>query len=170
MAEPYFERLSQIVDRLGPVLAENVTLKTKHFFSGAALYANGMICASLSPAGFAVKLPADLRKSLIKEGKAKEFRFFTKGPIKREYVALSDSIVQDEEMLEKLMIWSARYASVASPNPPPSRASIRPVVGRAANDATTITLNALPAAGTIPTASPLNSESPTSRPPDGRCM
>ena len=82
----------------------------KHFFSGAALYANGKICAFLSPAGFAVKLPADLRQSLIKERKGTEFRFFAKGPIKREYVALSDSIVQDEEMLEKLINLSARYA------------------------------------------------------------
>ena len=110
MAEPYLERLSHIVDRLEPVSTENVTLKTKHFFSGAALYANGKICASLSPAGFAVKLPAELRQSLINERKGKEFRFFPKGPIKREYVALSDSIVQDEEMLEKLINLSARYA------------------------------------------------------------
>jgi len=110
VAEPYLEHLSHIVDRLGPVSVENVTLKTKHFFSGAALYANGKICASLSPAGFAVKLPAELRQSLINERKGKEFRFFPKGPIKREYVALSDSIVQDEEMLEKLINHSARYA------------------------------------------------------------
>ncbi len=109
MAEPYLELLSHIVDRLGPVSAENVTLKAQHFFSGAALYANGKICASLSPAGFAVKLPAELRQSLINERKGKEFRFFPKGPIKREYVALSDSIVQDEEMLEKLINLSARY-------------------------------------------------------------
>ncbi len=110
MAEPYLEHLSYIVDRLGPVSAENVTLKTKHFFSGAALYANEKICASLSPAGFAVKLPAELRPSLINERKGTEFRFFAKGPIKREYGALSDSIVQDEEMLEKLINLSARYA------------------------------------------------------------
>ncbi len=110
MAEPYLERLSHIVVRLGPISAENVTLKIKHFFSGAALYANEKICASLSPAGFAVKLPEELRQSLINERKGKEFRFFAKGPIKREYVVLSDSIVQDEEMLEKLINLSARYA------------------------------------------------------------
>ena len=110
VAEPYLERLAQIVDRLGPVSAENVTLETKHFFSGAALYANGRICASLSPAGFAVKLPAEVRQRLINEHKGKEFRFFAKGPIKREYVALSDSIVQDEEVLQKLVDMSARYA------------------------------------------------------------
>ncbi len=110
MAEPYLERLSQIVARLGPVSARSVTLETKHFFSGAALYANGRICASLSPAGFAVKLPADIRSGLINERKGKEFRFFAKGPIKREYVALSDSVIQDEDMLQKLIDMSVSYA------------------------------------------------------------
>lgn len=109
MAELYLARLSQIVDRLGPVSAEGVALETKHFFSGAALYANGRICASLSPAGFAIKLPAGVRKSLINERKGKEFRFFAKGPIKREYVALSESVIQDAEMLQKLINMSAAY-------------------------------------------------------------
>ena len=117
MAEPYLERLSQIVDRIGLVSAEGATLETKHFFSGAALYANGRICASLSPAGLAVKLPAGVRQSLIDERKGKEFRFFAKGPIKREYVALSESVVQDEEMLQKLINMSADYAAGASGSP-----------------------------------------------------
>lgn len=114
MAEPYLERLSQIVDRIGLVSAEGATLATKHFFSGAALYANGRICASLSPAGFAVKLPAGARQSLIDERNGKEFRFFAKGPIKREYVALSESVVRDEEMLENLVNMSAGHAVGAS--------------------------------------------------------
>lgn len=83
----------------------------KHFFSGAALYANGKICASLSPAGFAVKLPAELIRHLIEGRSAKEFRFFARGPIKREYVALSDSIVQDDDMLKELIGIAAGYAA-----------------------------------------------------------
>ncbi len=109
MAEPYLKDLSRIVERLEPLPLENVTLETKHFFSGAALYANGKICASLGPVGFAVKLPEESRKSLIDKGKGKEFRFFEKGPIKREYVLLSDAIVQDEQALRKLIGMSAGY-------------------------------------------------------------
>ena len=111
MAEPYLERLAQIVDRLEPVSTGNVKLETKHFFSGAALYANGKICATLSPAGFAVKLPAQARSSLIEEHKGKEFRFFPNGPIKREYVALSDSILQDEDMLREIIYLSTSYVA-----------------------------------------------------------
>lgn len=111
MAEPYLERLSQITARLEPVLTGNLKLETKHFFSGAAVYANGKICASLSPTGFAVKLPAEVRSRLINEGKGQEFRFFPNGPIKREYVALSDSIIQDDEMLREIINMSASYVA-----------------------------------------------------------
>ena len=110
MAKPYLEHLSRIVERLGPVQLENGTLETKHFFSGAALYANGKICASLGPGGLAVKLPEEVRRSLINEGDAEEFRFFEKGPIKREYVMLADAIVQDDEALRTLIEIGAQYA------------------------------------------------------------
>ena len=109
MAEPYLTRLAQIVDELGPLHAVGATLESKHFFSGAALYANGRLFASLSPAGFAVKLPADTRRSLIEEGKGTEFRFFANGPVKREYVALSESTVADEESIRELIALSIDY-------------------------------------------------------------
>ena len=109
MAEPYFERLSQIVSRLELPRTPPVTLESKHFFSGAALYANGKICASLSPAGLALKLPPSTRLCLIEAGKGTEFRFFAKGPIKRDYVALSESTVRDEEALQDLIGASVNY-------------------------------------------------------------
>jgi TfoX/Sxy family transcriptional regulator of competence genes len=116
MAEPYLERLSQIVEKLGQVSPDKVALETKHFFSGAALYANGKICASLSPSGFAVKLPAKVRQELMSDGNATEFRFFESGPIKREYVVLSDAIVEDREALQKLIEMSVGY-TLGVPNP-----------------------------------------------------
>jgi TfoX/Sxy family transcriptional regulator of competence genes len=116
VAEPYRERLSQMVGRLEMPQASGVTLESKHFFSGAALYANGKICASLSPAGLAIKLPAELRRRLIEQSQGGEFRFFVKGPIKREYVALSESITQDEEMLRELIGTSVNYVLDLSDN------------------------------------------------------
>ena len=110
MAEPYLTRLARVVDELGPLHAGDATLESKHFFSGAALYANGKIFASLNPAGFAVKLPADTRRGLIEEGKGTEFRFFANGPVKREYVVLSESTVADEESIRVLISLSVDYA------------------------------------------------------------
>ena len=110
MAEPYLSRLARIVNELGPQIPERATLESRHFFSGAALYTNGKIVASLSPAGFAVKLPEDTRRSLIKEGKGGEFRFFPGGPIKREYVALSESTVADQQAIRELIALGVEYA------------------------------------------------------------
>ena len=109
MAEPYLTRLAQIVAEIGPLPSGGATLESKHFFSGAALYVNGKIFASLSPAGFAVKFPEDTRISLIEDGKGTEFRLFAKGPVKREYIALSDSVIADDGLIRELIALSAGY-------------------------------------------------------------
>lgn len=111
MAEPYLKRLSQIVDRFDRSGTSELVLETRHFFSGAALYANGKICGLFSPTGLALKLPADLRHSMINEKKGEEFRFFAAGPIKREYVLLSESIIADEKVLQALMRTSIDYVT-----------------------------------------------------------
>ncbi len=102
MAKPHLERLLQVVDHLGMQKKRGVTLEAKHFFSGAALYANGNICAFLNPAGFAVKAPASMQ-SLIWEGKGTELRFFATGPIKREIIAVARAATRDHEVLRMLI-------------------------------------------------------------------
>ena len=115
MAEPYLSLLAQIVDRLEPLQVGDAKLESRHFFSGAALYANGKIFASLSPAGFAVKLPADKRKSLIEEGKGTEFRFFPSGPIKREY---AEATIANEGSLRELIALGVGFAlGITDPKP-----------------------------------------------------
>ncbi len=61
MAQPYLDELSQKLREWNPSRPRGVELECKHFFSGAALYANGEIAASLSPAGLALKLPEATR-------------------------------------------------------------------------------------------------------------
>lgn len=81
MAEPYLEALSRKIAALDLWVSDEVQLEYKHFFSGAALYVNGKICASLTPAGFGLKLPAKVRDRLIREGRARELRYFAKAPL-----------------------------------------------------------------------------------------
>ncbi len=109
MAEPYLTRLKGIIERFGSLEIDDAKLEAKHFFSGAALYANGKIFASMSPAGFAIKLPTDRRKRFIDAGIGTEFRFFASGPIKQEYVALSGLTVADEKVLQELVNLSVTY-------------------------------------------------------------
>ena len=111
MAEPHLTVLTQIIDNLGIHEDGGATLEAKHFFSGAALYANGKIVASLSPAGFALKLPPDIRNRLINEGAGTEFRFFASGPVKREYVALSDSAFADDDSVRQLLKLAIKHVT-----------------------------------------------------------
>jgi hypothetical protein len=86
MAQPFLDRLEALVNRY---LAEDPNLECKHFFSGAAIYAHGTICVSLSPVGLAFKLPEIMCADLIDSGAATPLRYFKKSPIKKGYALFS---------------------------------------------------------------------------------
>lgn len=111
MAEPYLASLSEKIAALDLPASEEIRLETKHFFHGAALYANRKICASLTPAGFGLKLPPTVRDRLLKNGEASELRYFEKAPIKKDYVALSESIANDPGLLRSLLELSIGYVT-----------------------------------------------------------
>ena len=109
MAEPYLKMLTKMISSFELPIQEDVLLECKHFFSGAALYANGKICASLTPAGFGLKLPEEVRDRLFEGGEGRELRYFEAAPVKREYVVLSQSVVDDPERLKSLLELSISY-------------------------------------------------------------
>jgi TfoX/Sxy family transcriptional regulator of competence genes len=111
MAELYLERLSGKITSLNLLTPEEVVLECKHFFSGAALYANGQICATLTTAGFGLKLPAGVRNRLIEEKAGQALRYFDKAPVKKEYVALSQAVVDDPDRLRSLLELSISYVT-----------------------------------------------------------
>ena len=59
MAMLYCEKLTKLLSTLDFDEELDAELTVKHYFNGAAVYANGTICASWSPVGLAFKLPAD---------------------------------------------------------------------------------------------------------------
>lgn len=87
MAKPFLEKLEALVSRYLP---DEPRLVCKHFFSGAALYSSGVMCASLTPVGLAFRLPADVRTELIDCGAASSLKYFAKSPIKKGYVLFSN--------------------------------------------------------------------------------
>ena len=110
-------------DRLGALLAPTiaalpagVTVEIKHFFGGAAAYANHRICISLTAAGLAMKLPDDGRARLMAEG-AKPLRYFPKAPIKKQYVILPDGVDGDPE---RLRFWARQSIGHVLALPAPS--------------------------------------------------
>ncbi len=87
MAQPYLDQLQELVVALQP---DNSDLACKHFFSGAALYVENKLCASLTPNGLAFKLSKPRCKQLIEAGKATPLRYFDNSPIKQSYILLPD--------------------------------------------------------------------------------
>lgn len=86
MAKFYLEKLSNLIAEIDLENEISFQVETKHFFNGAALYVNNIICASWSPVGLAFKLPEPDVKNLLSSQKAKEFKYFPKGNIKKGYV------------------------------------------------------------------------------------
>lgn len=111
MAQPYFDRLTTRLRESNPAKPVGVRVECKHFFSGAALYANGRIFASLTPAGFAIKLPERSRSALLRERRGRPLRYFEGGPVKREYVVLSRGTASDREAVRKLLRAGVRYVT-----------------------------------------------------------
>ncbi len=87
MAQPFHEQLEQLVQRHLPAEAN---LECQHFFSGAAMYAGGVICVSLTPVGLAFKLPEAMCAKLIAAGGAAPLKYFPKAPIKKGYALFAN--------------------------------------------------------------------------------
>ena len=96
MAEPYLQALGSLLDRAGPGL--EVPITHRHFFGGAAAYADGRIFMTLTTAGLALKLPEDARARLTGEG-AVPLRYFATGPVKKDYVVMPRSLAEDPDAL-----------------------------------------------------------------------
>jgi TfoX/Sxy family transcriptional regulator of competence genes len=109
MAKEYLDKLSALIDKTTSGRFKNIRLECKHFFSGAAMYADDRICISLTPVGFAIKLPEETRNVLLRNGEAKPLRYFSKGPIKKEYVVLPEMTVRDINVLKKSVNESIEY-------------------------------------------------------------
>ena len=109
MAKIFLDQLTRMIGRATSGRIGDVTVECKHFFSGAAVYANGRICASLTPVGFAIKLPKESRDSLLKRRGVKPLRYFAKGPVKKEYVVISKALIDDANGLRGLLEISVAY-------------------------------------------------------------
>ena len=109
MTKKYLQQLAALISELTPRRFKGIVLECKHFFSGAALYANGRICVSLTPVGFAVKLPEGSRKILMGEKGVKYLRYFPKGPVKKNYVVLPKAMLKDTNALKRWIKASIKY-------------------------------------------------------------
>jgi len=85
MAKIYLDKLTSLISELGIEQQLSEQLTVKHYFSGAALYVEGSICASWSPSGLAFKLSDEEVSDLISNNKASPLKYFEKGNVKKGY-------------------------------------------------------------------------------------
>lgn len=109
MAKAYLEKLSAFVREATFDCSGNITLECKHFFSGAALYAEERICISLTPVGLAMKLPEETNAELLKSREAVPLRYFPKGPIKKGYVLFPAGLARGGKAFHKYAQESIEY-------------------------------------------------------------
>lgn len=96
MAEPYLADLRALLGPVSDALPADTDLALKHFFGGAAAYAEGHICITLTPVGLALKLPEDALAELMAQG-GTALRYFPKAPVKKHYVVLPAALREDKK-------------------------------------------------------------------------
>ena len=110
MAQKYLERLSAFIEKATSGYSVGINLQCKHFFSGAALYADERICISFTPVGLAMKLPEETKDRLLKKKKVRPLRYFSKGPIKKGFVLFPAGIEGGGKVLQRDARESIEYA------------------------------------------------------------
>ena len=110
MSKVYLEKLSHLIHDLKIEEKVSVELEAKHFFSGEALYANEVICASRSPAGLAFKLPESEVAKLIANGKAKPLKYFEKGHVKKGYAMFENPEAEKKSMWKNYFLKAVKQS------------------------------------------------------------
>lgn len=110
MAKKYFEKLNTLVSQLLLARNEVQKIEVKHFFSGAALYIDGKICATWSPSGLAFKLPQQDVKNLIDNKKAMPLKYFPKGHVKKGYAVFEEPEEKNPEYWQKYFLTAFKQA------------------------------------------------------------
>lgn len=111
MSKHYVDKLTGLISTLdfGDELGAELTVK--HYFNGAAVYADKTMCASWSPVGLAFKLAPVEVTELIASGQAKPLKYFAKGRIKKGYALFDDPQSKQKPALKAYFLKAANQAT-----------------------------------------------------------
>jgi len=101
MTRLYRDRLEALLARLDPVADTAGDLEVRHFFNGAALYVDGVMCASWSPVGLAFRLDAGEVAALIDSGQALPLKYFAKSNIKQGFALFENPGDKSDSSLQQ---------------------------------------------------------------------
>jgi TfoX/Sxy family transcriptional regulator of competence genes len=120
MVAAHLDALRSLLARATLGFNRGIAVECKHFFSGAAAYANGRIFMTSTSVGVALKLPQESRAELTRRG-AKPLRYFPQGPIKKDYVIVPVGMTRD---IDALSPWVIKSILFSQGSPKPRRAKI----------------------------------------------
>src|SRR5260221_12122342 len=109
MVAAHLTALRSLLQQIRPEDDPSAKFECKHFFGGAAAYANGRIFMTLTNVGLAVKLPPASQADLLAKG-AKALRYFPNGPIKKDYVVVPERVMSDADALARVVSKSVLFS------------------------------------------------------------
>lgn len=112
MSKLYVEKLTGLISALDFGEELKAELTVKHYFNGAAVYADKSICASWSPVGLAFKLATTEAAELIANGQAKSLKYFAKGRIKKGYVLFDNPESKQKPALKAWFLKAIAQATI----------------------------------------------------------
>src|SRR5260221_6439382 len=102
MVAAHLTALRSLLQQIRPEDDPSAKFECKHFFGGAAAYANGRIFMTPTNVGLAVKLPPASQADLLAKG-AKTLRYFPNGPINKDYAAVTDRVMSAADAMSRLV-------------------------------------------------------------------
>ncbi len=111
MVKEYYEKLSKLINEIDLEADVDVPTEVKDFYTGAVLYVKKAIRVSLSPVGLAIVLPEKKVETLIKNGRAKPFKYYSKGPVKQGYALFESPDLKNIEEWKKYILESIQLKS-----------------------------------------------------------
>ena len=82
-------------------------------FDAVAAYADSRIFLTCGRFGVALKLPGEVCQTIMEEGAGGPLKYFEKGHVKKGYLVLSDTVLNDPARLSELVKTSVAFVQTA---------------------------------------------------------
>ncbi len=107
MNRDFRQTASRLVGAAG--LEKSYAITYKSVFGAVAAYADGRLFLTCGKFGTALKLPAEICRALMHECSGAPLKYFEKGHVKKGYVVLSVTILEDSQRRNDLIRKSAEF-------------------------------------------------------------
>lgn len=110
MNASYSKHLQDILKKSYPDLEKEYEITFKKSFGAVAGYVDSNIFCSCGKFGFALKLPSKKIQESLEEG-GEPLQYFPKGHVKKEYVVLPKTIMQNKNRLKEFIAASLQFVT-----------------------------------------------------------